>query len=229
MSNSPVKKSSIIIKILLIVFGLTGLTFGFINNSTSPFTSLLYFTVQSNIAIVLITIVFLVFDFVKLKNPQFVIPNWLLILKYIFTIGITLTFFVFLFILTPAIIYTNNVSLLFSINSICEHNIVPALAILDWFLFDHYSKINLSTILYGLIFPIVYMFFAFFASGLGADFGEGAKFPYFFMDYVTQSWFNLGNGQIGVIYWIIFLIIIVLIIGWGLLRINKAIYKKQLN
>ena len=225
--ENQVKSSSIIIKILLIISGLTGLTFSFINNSTSPFTPLLYFTVQSNIAIILITIAFLVFDFVKLKNPQFVIPNWLLIFKYIFTVGITLTFFVFLFILTPAIIYTNNVSFLFSVNSICEHNIVPILAILDWFLFDDSSKINRSTILYGLIFPIVYMFFAFFVGSLGADFGEGSNFPYFFMDYNTQSWFNLGNGQIGVIYWIIFLIFFILIIGWGLLRIKKAIYMKR--
>ena len=91
------KALSIIVDLLIIISSSVGVYLtlygrgNFMNQN-----GLLYYTVQSNIFIILISLIFLIYKILKRK-----IPNWLTIAKFICTVGITVTFLVFTFMLVP--------------------------------------------------------------------------------------------------------------------------------
>lgn len=217
---------SIILKTLIIIFCVTGIISGLFVNTFMSQKQFFYFTIQSNICIALISFIFLIFDLVKLKKPEFCVPNYMYIIKYIFTVAITLTFIVFSIILTPTMIAKGQGWYLGTIENICFHNLVPILAILDYCFFNFQFKVRKSTFAWGLAMPLYYFIFAIILICYGTEFGNGEKAPYFFLDFKTNSWFNIGNGQFGTFYWIIIIAIFVLAISILLLWIKSVIYKK---
>lgn len=58
-------------------------------------------------------------------------------------------------------------------------------------------------------------------------FVDGAKVPYFFLDYEKYGWFEIGDGNIGVFYWVIIILIIVYLIGISINFLHQFIQKKQ--
>lgn len=178
----------------------------------------LFFTVQSNLWIAAISIPFIVYDIKRLKGEKVVVPQWVYKIKFIFTVAITLTFLVFSLMLSPQMIATGYVSYLYSMSNIFLHNLVPICAIIDWSLNDYECKTGPKYLLYGAIMPLLYYIFAMIASVSGVDFGNGARVPYFFMEYYTYGWFRIGNGGIGTAYWFILLVGVVL--GEGLLFVK---------
>jgi len=58
------------------------------------------------------------------------------------------------------------------------------------------------------------------ASLSGVEFGYGAKVPYFFLDFYQYGWFNLGSFPMGVFWWILIVLGIVLGIGALLLKLK---------
>lgn len=219
---------SFIIKSLLIIAGIIGLIATFGSSGFMSASALLFFTVQSNIWIITIVLVFLVIEIIEMVKHKKIIPNWLKTIKYVFTVAITLTFVVFSLLLTPEMIISGNAAYLLSIGNICVHNLVPILAIIDWLLFDEEYKSNKKSFLFGIIMPLYYCIFALVASTIPLNFGEGKKVPYFFFDYEANTWFGLGNGKFGTFYWIALLVGVVFGLSWILMFAkNKILARKQ--
>ena len=188
----------------LIIVGVLGILFTFLSSSFMGGASVfLFFTVQSNITIILITLVFLINDFLLLFNKKPYVSQFLLILKYIFTIAITITFLVFFTMLAPLL----GVDYLLSFNNFSLHAIVPILAIVDFFIFNTDIELSIPKSLLGTAMPIYYVIFVYIGVPLGFEYMEGLKFPYFFLNYEKNGWFNISKDGIGVFYWIIILMI----------------------
>jgi len=202
---------SIVIKSLIII----GFIIGFIDEVQSdPFMrtgAILYYTVQSNIWITAICLVFLVYDIQALrKNTQVEIPNWLRLVKYVFTVAITITFVVYNFVLYPGSVLTNAGESYLNPHTFLLHIFVPVLAILDYILYDYSLQSTKRTKYLGLITPLFYFVLTLGLSLLGVTFKKGEAMPYFFIDYKLNGWFNIGNGQIGIVYWMIIVLLVVL-------------------
>lgn len=213
------KYFSIVFDALIIISSGLGIYFtfnhgGFMNNGT-----ILYYTIQSNIYILLISLVLLILKVFKKK-----IPNWIYIIKFICTIGIIVTFLIFTFMLIPQMFGGFNEYLL-SLSNLTLHFISPLLAVTSFILFDK-IKVNKNTYLYGIIMPLVYCLFIFILTfidksslfkGLG---GKMERFPYFFMNYETNGWLRISSDiwELGFIYWFIIIFIVVILLSKILLK-----------
>ena len=134
---------------------------------------------------------------------------------------VALTGLVFNFILYP-----QSLSQDYAINPLTTanfftHIFVPLLSLVDFFVFDYKLKITKKTFILGLITPLIYLGFVMICTKLGITFGGNRFVPYFFLDYRVNSWFQIGNGKIGVFYWIIIQAIIVCLISLTLLFFLK--------
>lgn len=206
------KFSSIIVKIILIIGVVIGVYASLIQEGYFNPSHFLYYTIQSNIEIGIISLITII---CLLRNSGEV-PNIVYVLKFIFTVAITLTGLVFNFILYP-----QSLSQDYAINPLTTanfftHIFVPLLSLVDFFVFDYKLKITKKTFILGLITPLIYLGFVMICTKLGITFGGNRFVPYFFLDYRVNSWFQIGNGKIGVFYWIIIQAIIVCLISFVL-------------
>ncbi len=208
--------------------------YGIIKTYQSPLT-LTYFTTLSNIFISIILSIFLIKNIRSLiTKKEITVPNFLYIIKFLATISITLTFFVFLTILAPTIdggilyAYLGN-----GAGSLFVHFIAPILAIIDFLLFDKEYKSKKIHAIYATIPPLLYVIFVVIASQAGLRWGKMAA-PYNFLNYQAptgwfgfnpslMSWETLG---IGVAYMIILLTILFIIIGRIFLLIKDKANKR---
>ena len=194
----------ILLRSSLIIVGILGIVFTFL---TSKFMGgwhiFLYFTVQSNIWIMAITAYFLVNDFLLIFHKKAYVSRFVLYLKYIFTVAITITFIVFFTMLAPVV----GMDYFLSFNNFSLHGIVPILAIVDFFAFCTDIKLTPLKSLLGDVTPLYYLAFVFIGVPLNFRYGENQKFPYFFLNYEKYGWLNITNEGLGVIYWIIIFVI----------------------
>lgn len=190
-----------------------------------------FFTVQSNVWMLIISLVFAVFIIGNvLTKKQVKVPNWLYHIKFMCVTAITLTFLVFSLMLTPSMIAGGNGSYLTSVSNICCHNLVPILSIIDYFVFDTEHRSNKLTFILSAILPIYYLAFALIGSVTGVNFGSTtSKVPYFFMDYEANGWFTVSNGffGLGVFWWIVILVVVVLAYSAAFIAIKNHIAKRR--
>ena len=207
---------SSISKLLLVVGVVIGVWASLLQEGFFNPKHFLYYTIQSNIEIGIICLVSLLFIFSKKEIPSIVYT-----LKFIFTVAITLTGLVFNFILYPASIFSTHPLNPLSTANFFTHIFVPILSLVDFFAFDYKLKITKKTFLLGLITPLIYFIFVMFCTKVGIRFNGNLFVPYFFLDYKANSWFQLGDGKIGVFYWVIIQVLIVLLISSVLLFFMK--------
>lgn len=207
---------SAISKLLLVVGVIIGVWASLLQEGFFNPKHFLYYTIQSNIEIGIICFVSLLFIFSKKEIPSIVYT-----LKFIFTVAITLTGLVFNFILYPASIFSTHPLNPLSTANFFTHIFVPILSLVDFFAFDYKLKITKKTFLLGLITPLIYFIFVMFCTKVGIRFNGNLFVPYFFLDYKANSWFQLGDGKIGVFYWVIIQVLIVLLISSVLLFFMK--------
>jgi hypothetical protein len=207
---------SAISKLLLVVGVIIGVWASLLQEGFFNPKHFLYYTIQSNIEIGIICLVSLLFIFSKKEIPSIVYT-----LKFIFTVAITLTGLVFNFILYPASIFSTHPLNPLSTANFFTHIFVPILSLVDFFAFDYKLKITKKTFLLGLITPLIYFIFVMFCTKVGIRFNGNLFVPYFFLDYKANSWFQIGDGKIGVFYWVIIQILIVLLISSVLLFFLK--------
>lgn len=211
------KKLGIVVKTIAIISSI----YGIIKTYFSPL-SFTYFTTLSNIFISIVLLLFLIKDICNLfLDKKIKFKNYLYITKFLATISITLTFFVYLTILAPVIeggiinSYLQN-----GAGSLCVHFVTPILAVIDFLLFDSEYKSNKYHAIYAVIPPLVYVLFVVIASSLGLRWGEMAA-PYNFLNYRAETgWFGFNPSLIGwetlgigVFYMIVLLTILFIIIG----------------
>lgn len=186
----------------LAIIGILGIALTAISTDFMGGTAVfLYFTVQSNIFIILMALITLVDEVVSIFTKKSFMNQVLLYIKFSATVAITITFIVFFTMLAPLL----GPDYLLSFNNFSLHAIVPIIAIVDFILFD--TKINLSypKSLFGCIPPLCYMIFVYLGVPLKFQYGENLKFPYFFLDYDTNGFFF--EKGLGIIFWIFVLLI----------------------
>ncbi len=221
------KISNLIVELLLIIFGFIGLYINLSSNSgfmAGIKVMFTYFTIQSNVTIILITLIIFILRLIELFTNKKLVKNYLLVIKFIFTIAISVTFFVFSLMLAPS----QEVSYLLSMSNLTVHAIVPLLAIIDYFVFDKDIKFNKFIPLTGTLMPLYYLIFVYgICLPLGITFGGNLKFPYFFLDYETLTWFNITSNGVGVFYYILILLFAIIGLSYLYAFLNNLFHHKK--
>ena len=203
--------AKILIKAALAIVGILGIIFTAQSSAFMGGASVFFFfTVQSNIFIIAMALIFLVNEVVVLLKKNSFINQTLLHIKYVATVAITITFLVFFTMLAPLM----GIDYLLSFNNFSLHAIVPILAIVDFFLFDTDIKLTYKSSLLATISPISYVVFVYIGRIFNLKYTENLYYPYFFLN-IDSNGFLFEKGTMGVIPWII--ILLGFIIGLGCL------------
>ena len=219
------------ISILLKIVAITSSIYGIIKTYFGPI-SFTYFTTLSNLFISFVLLVFLLKDIREVMTKKRVVLNnvWYIV-KFLATIFITLTFFVFLVILAPTLEGGFiNAYLVNGAGSLCVHFITPLLSIIDFLFFDTEYQSSKYHVYYAIIPPLIYVLFVVIASHLGLRWGVmyapynflnfHAKTGWFGFDLSLMGWETLG---IGVFYIIVLLSFIFILIGKLFLYVRDKI------
>lgn len=199
---------SLILKIIVPFFAITGTILSMKVRSTfmSGISSLMYFTIQSNIAIAIICIIG-----AWLMIGKKHIPSWWYTVKYVGTMAITVTGAVFCFILAP----TMGSNAWGPIN-VFTHVIVPIASIVDFFIVGVDSDINKKKVIYTIIPPVIYAIYAGIGYICNWQFSPGVNYPYFFLNWGSEAGaFGFSNELpfLGCVWWILILMVLIILIG----------------
>ena len=177
---------------------------------------LFYFTAQSNIWIGA-TYTALLFKDKLSQNAK----KRLYLLRYVFTVSITVTSLIFCGLLAP---FSDDSYTPWTIPNVFTHIVTPLLAVTDFFL-DNDEYIYKKQVPLALLPPLFYLIFVSVLQLFSIDFGRGVPYPYFFTYYhspagvfgfSTQRPFFLGS-----FYWIAFFLIFVLALGYLYAYVNN--------
>lgn len=216
---------SIVLKITAIILIVVGVCLNIFGGQEfmAGSKSLLYFTIQSNILAAILCSIGVIFDFKRLKNDSAVHNKVFNYFQLVATTGVTLTLIVFWALLAQSM----PPSYLYSVSNLALHTLGPLLVLLDYIFFTKNFKPSKKMLMVVWTFPLVYFAFAMILSLSSVDFGYGMRVPYFFLDYKELGWFNISNGNIGVFYWVIIILIIVYLIGLGIDSLNQLYMKRS--
>lgn len=191
----------IAIKAALAIVGILGIVFTAQSSAFMGGASVFFFfTVQSNIFIIAMALIFLADEIMLLIIKKSFVNQVLLHIKYVATVAITVTFLVFFTMLAPLM----GVDYLLSFNNFSLHAIVPILAIIDFILFDTDIQLTYKKSLIATIAPISYVIFVYVGSIFKLQYSDNLYYPYFFLDYETNGFFF--EKGFGVIPWVIILL-----------------------
>lgn len=217
------RKISVLIKIIALIASIYGML-----QSLDGWLFLTFFTNLSNIFIDIMLFIFIIYDLKKAKY----IPQGMYLIKFMATISITLTFFVYMLLLAP----TNNYGFIGAYlnngaGSLCVHFITPVLSIIDFFLYSESYIPSEKHVYYSVIPPLVYVGFIIV---LGQVFhirwyGDMLA-PYNFLNYgASTGWFSFNLSLlssktlgIGTFYMIIILLIIFIGLGTLFLKLKRT-------
>lgn len=209
--------AKIAIKAALVIVGTLGIIFTAKSSAFMGGASVFFFfTVQSNIFIILMALIFLINEVVQLFTKKSFTNEWLLKIKYVATVAITVTFLVFFSMLAPLM----GIDYLLSFNNFSLHAIVPVLAIVDFILFDTDIHLTYKNSLVAAIAPISYVIFVYIGAIFKLQYGENLYYPYFFLNIETNGFF-FEKGM-GVIPWVIILLAGICGLGFLYCLIIKA-------
>lgn len=209
---------SLILKGITIVSVIVGATISALGSKSS----ILFFTTQSNIWIAVVCAVELVLFFLKKDQKP-----WLFTVKLIFTVSITLTGVVYNVMLAPFI-----ESGAYTINSTLLHVVVPVASVADLFLSDYPADNKKWHPLLVTIPPFYYLAFAGIGFALNWDFLDGLNYPYYFLNWGSPAGafgFSKESPYIGVVYYVLILLAIVIGIGLLFMWLTSLIRKKTVN
>ena len=125
-----------ILKIILKSVAIIGSIYGMILSYASILT-FSYFTILSNIFIDIMLLISLINDILIINNKKSIMNEQLYIIKFLATISISLTFFVFMLLLGPT--YPGGIIKAYTdiyCSSLFLHFITPLIAIIDFIFFD---------------------------------------------------------------------------------------------
>lgn len=206
---------SIVCKSIVVVAAIVGV----ILQTVESAASLLYFTLQSNIWIAATCLVGLAFVIAKVQ-----LKRWMYVVKFIFTVSITLTGVVYCTMLAPFIEEGA-----FNLSNTLLHVVTPLAAIADFLLYDYNAEYRWWDSLLGTIPPFYYLGFAGVGYACNWTFLDGNRYPYFFLDWGSDAGafgFDNKSPYMGVFYYV--LILLFFVVGIGLLYtfIARIIRKK---
>lgn len=208
-------KVSLILNIIIVLLVIFATIFMFTGFKFMPGGSLLevskvemfkFFTVDSNILMGIVSLIFIIYEKKLLKNKIKEIPKKVYILKLIATSGISLTFITTSFFLAPSYgfyVMFNNSNLLF-------HLVVPVLSIITYIFFEKHDNKYKYAIL-GII-PM-FLYSIFYTTNILIHLNNGGlTFKYDFYGFLQG---NLNNIYlvIPVTYLISYIISVLLVFG----------------
>lgn len=221
------KKLSLIMKYVIVSTSLLGVFIALWTTKLDGYSywgsRFLYFTNLSNLWIGFTVLAILLLPLFKKANQE----KWkekLYLLKYVFTVSITVTGLVFCCLLAP---FADESYRPWSWRSIGVHVLSPLASILDFFLEEQAFPWKKRQVFYPIIPPLCYFAFALILGACGVDFGRGETFPYFFLNFKGEAgFFGFVDGdlpQFGSMYWIILILLLIL----SLSMIYALKYKKK--
>ena len=178
----------------------------------------MFFTIQSNIAVALISLIGLILMF---KKHRF--GNVWYVIKFVATVSITLTGAVFTFILAPTL--GKNA---WNVQNVLTHVVVPVTAIADFFVTGVYGSIRKQSVPLVILPPLAYTVYAGIGYAAGWEFAEGINYPYFFLNWGSPAGaFGFVNELpfMGCVWWILALMLILIFAGSVYLLIIDGIKK----
>ena len=223
------KKISIVLNFTIGIFATLGITLALCfatKQGYSPwYTRLLYFTQQSNIWIGITAFIFAILGLLELVYKKSFINGALHIVKYIFTVSITVTGIVFCTLLAPFADYD-----VWYFSSIATHVVVPVLAITDYFINDDFKGLKHKHVYLALIPPAFYFTLSSILTLNQVDFGRGETYPYFFLDFNSNAGFfgfyRVGNlPEVGTAYWLIFMFLMFWALAFLYYRLQPNVHK----
>ena len=205
--------ASLVLKFIVVICSFTGVILGLIPNGPGGpnYNTLLFFTTQSNIWIGIVCLA----GFVgMLRNRK--AGHTASVVNMMFTVSILLTGLVFNFMLAP--IYGPSS---YSLSSIFVHVIAPIAAVADYILCGKSYTLNGRDAWWGIVPPLYYLFFASVGYALKWNFGGGAHYPYFFLNWGSPAGafgFVKGFPFMGVMWYVIFLLLSLLLVSMLFVR-----------
>ena len=188
---------------------------------------LLYFTGLSNIWIGICVLIILIAPFIKALNTDFG-KDVLYVLRYIFTVSITVTGIVYCFILAP--FAEEGEFNPWTLSNVLTHVVAPLLTLVDFFIDEYKLRLTKEHIAFTAIPPLMYFVFSSILNLLGVDFGRGDDYPYFFLNLKSPAGiFGFSDTPpfvIGSFYWILLFLFMVYSIALPLALVNNKIIKK---
>lgn len=166
------------------------------------------FTVQSNIWITLMVLILVIY---QSRHPNEQLPKYLIILKFMTTAAILLTYIVFAVLLSPFVTF----NYLISPTNLFLHVVTPMLAVIDFILFDSLLYTKKSVVYSALVLPFIYAVIF----EITYVITDSLPVPYFFLDYQQLGWFLVTPDGIGIAYWMIIILGIILGIACGLYKL----------
>ena len=148
--------------------------------------TLQFYTVQSNLFMGIMAVVYAVYDVLLIKNRINQIPGVVSLLKLMFTVGVSVTLLTVVFYLTP--ITGSNAAALYMNSNLFFHTLVPILAIITFLCFEKTKSIKLRYVSLCLIPTILYgVYYAINAFTHVVD----GKVPY------KYDWYLFAQGGVG--------------------------------
>ena len=184
----------------------------------------MFFTIQSNIAIALVCAAgaVLMMTGAKVRNGWFIV-------KFVFTVAITLTGLVFCIILAPTL-----GDRAWNVQNILTHVIVPAASVADFLTAGICGRYRKRCVLLVTLPPLAYAVYAGIGYIEGWDFVRGLRYPYFFLNWGSPAGafgFARELPFMGCVWWILLLLGILLAAGFLYLdligRIRKRAVKRR--
>ena len=180
----------------------------------------MYFTIQSNIAIALICAAGL---YLLLRGKQ--AGTLWYIIKFVGTVSITLNGAVVCFMLAPTL---GNSA--WNLQNILTHVIVPAAAILDFFVTGTGSSIRKRSTFWVIVPPVLYVIYAGIGFAAGWQFAPGYNYPYFFLNWGSPAGafgFTDELPYMGCVWWILVLLCALLLTGYLYLVLIDLLKKRK--
>ena len=167
----------------------------------------MYFTIQSNI---LIAVICLVGGVLMLRKKP--IPVAWQVVTFVGTVAITLTGVVYCTMLAPLL---GNYA--WRLNNVLTHVVVPAAAILDFYVMGEGGRIPRRSVLLVTLPPLAYAVYA----GIGYlakwEFSDGVYYPYFFLNWGSPAGafgFTDSLPYMGCVWWILLIFLFLIGVGW---------------
>lgn len=213
------KRVIILYRIIFVFLCGLGLILSLTSKSTDEFmgngTALNFYTLQSNIWVFILELVLLVLTIIEDVKQISIIKEKMVVLKFVMTVTILVTFIVYWSMLAPYVAQKNVLAL----SNVILHAISPILMLVDFLIFDREYTFKKNNIYLTIIPPLYYLIFAMVRAEVSDTvFTQGSRYPYWFIDIDTFGWLGNINGP-GVIYWTILVLIGVEALGFGLYKI----------
>ena len=225
MKNTKSLKLSLIINIInfvFITFATISMYTGFnfmtdVNDlSLEGYSAFQFFTVDSNLLLGFVIIIFVIYEILLLSSKINEIPKWVYIIKHVGTVGVTLTMLVTVFFL--GFIASSGYFSLFTNANLFYHLLSPLLSLVCFILLENTNKIKFNDCLFGML-PLI-LYSCYYISNVLTHMENGKVSTFYDFYYFAQG------GIISIIISTIVVFSITFGICYLIYYFNRKLYKE---